>query len=50
LNQLGHACGWLFREAQRPGQMIVMTATEVLKEAFHAGKRHKARLTVGTVT
>jgi hypothetical protein len=34
LNQLGHACGWLFREAQRPGQMIVMTATEVLKEAF----------------
>lgn len=34
LNQLGHACGWLFREAQRPGQMIVMTATEVLTEAF----------------
>ncbi len=34
LNQLGHACGWLFREAQRPGQMIVMTATELLKEAF----------------
>jgi hypothetical protein len=34
LNQLGHACGWLFREAQRPGQMIVMPATEVLKEAF----------------
>ena len=22
LNQLGHACGWLFREAQRPGQMV----------------------------
>ena len=34
LNQLGHACGWLFREAQRPGQMITMVATEVLTEAY----------------
>jgi hypothetical protein len=34
LNQVGHACGWLFREAQRPGQMITMVATEVLKQAY----------------
>jgi len=34
LNQLGHACGWLFREAQRPGQMITMVATDVLTEAY----------------
>lgn len=34
LNQLGHACGWLFRESQRPGQTIVMVATEVLREAY----------------
>jgi hypothetical protein len=34
LNQLGHACGWLFRESQRPGQMIAMVATEGLKEAY----------------
>jgi hypothetical protein len=34
LNQMGHACGWLFRESQRPGQMITMTATDVLKETY----------------
>jgi len=34
LNQLGHACGWLFREAQRPGQMVTMVATDVLSEAY----------------
>ncbi|HPW20030.1 MAG TPA: hypothetical protein PLE61_04370 [Vicinamibacterales bacterium] len=34
LNQLGHACGWLFREAQRPGQTITMAATDVLTEAY----------------
>jgi hypothetical protein len=34
LNQLGQACGWLFREAQRPGQMVTMVAAEVLSEAF----------------
>lgn len=34
LNELGHACGWLFREAQRPGQVITMVATEALREAF----------------
>ena len=34
LNALGRACGWLFREAQRPGQMSVAVATQVLREAF----------------
>jgi hypothetical protein len=34
LNALGRACGWLFREAQRPGQMAVMVASEVLREAY----------------
>ncbi len=34
LNQIGHACGWLFREAQRPGQTITMVATEALTEAY----------------
>src|SRR6185436_620394 len=34
LRALGHACGWLFREAQRPGQMIVMAASQVLREAY----------------
>jgi hypothetical protein len=34
LRGLGHACGWLFREAQRPGQMIVMVASQVLREAY----------------
>jgi hypothetical protein len=34
LNQLGHACGWLFRESQRPGQMIAMVATDVLTGAY----------------
>ncbi len=34
LNQIGHACGWLFREAQRPGQTITMVATEALTESY----------------
>lgn len=34
LNALGRACGWLFREAQRPGQQHVMVATEALRESF----------------
>jgi hypothetical protein len=34
LRALGHACGWLFREAQRPGQMVVMVASHVLREAY----------------
>jgi hypothetical protein len=34
LRALGHACGWLFREAQRPGQMVVMVASRVLREAY----------------
>ena len=34
LNRLGRAGGWLFRESQRPGQMLAMAATEVLKEAY----------------
>jgi hypothetical protein len=31
---LGRACGWLFREAQRPGQMTVMMASRVLTDAY----------------
>ena len=34
LNAFGRACGWLFREAQRPGQQHVMVATQALKEFF----------------
>jgi hypothetical protein len=34
LRALGRACGWLFREAQRPGQMAVMTASRVLTDAY----------------
>ncbi len=34
LNRLGRAAGWLFREAQRPGQTVVAVATEALKQAF----------------
>ncbi len=34
LNRFGRACGWLFREAQRPGQMAVMVAPKVLREAY----------------
>jgi hypothetical protein len=34
LNRFGRACGWLFREAQCPGQMAVMVAPNVLKEAY----------------
>ena len=34
LRRLGRACGWLFREAQRPGQMTVMSASRVLTDAY----------------
>ena len=34
LNQLGRLSGWLFREAQRPGQVTVMVATDVLRHAY----------------
>jgi hypothetical protein len=34
LRKLGRACGWLFREAQRPGQMTVMAASRVLTGAY----------------
>ncbi len=34
LNPLGRAAGWLFREAQRPGQQHVITATEALRTSY----------------
>lgn len=34
LNALGRACGWLFRESQRPGQQTVIVATDALREAY----------------
>ena len=34
LTALGRACGWLFREAQRPGQQHVVVATRALTESF----------------
>lgn len=34
LRALGRASGWLFREAQRPGQVRVVVATRALREAF----------------
>ena len=34
LNPLGRAAGWLFREAQRPGQQHVITATEALRASY----------------
>jgi hypothetical protein len=34
LQALSRACGWLFRESQRPGQMVMMVATQVLSEAY----------------
>ena len=34
LQAVARACGWLFREAQRPGQTVTMVATEVLSEAY----------------
>jgi hypothetical protein len=34
LNALGRAAGWLFRESQRPGQVLVMAATEALRESY----------------
>lgn len=34
LNPLGRAAGWLFREAQRPGQQHVITATGALRASY----------------
>lgn len=34
LNALGRAVGWLFREAQRPGQQHVIVATEALLSSY----------------
>ena len=34
LNPLGRAVGWLFREAQRPGQQHVIAATEALRASY----------------
>jgi hypothetical protein len=34
LNAIGRASGWLFREAQRPGQQWVGVATDVLRQAY----------------
>jgi hypothetical protein len=34
LAKLGRACGWLFRESTRPGQVRVFDATARLREAF----------------
>lgn len=34
LRSLGRAAGWLFREAQRPGQVFVMVGTEALRESY----------------
>ena len=34
LNKLGRAAGWLFREAQRPGQQTVMVASEALQAGY----------------
>lgn len=34
LNAIGRLAGWLFREAQRPGQVSVMTATEALRSCY----------------
>lgn len=34
LQAVARACGWLFREAQRPGQTVTMVATGVLSEAY----------------
>ncbi len=34
LNAFGRACGWLFREAQRPGQVRVMDAAAALRNSY----------------
>ena len=34
LHALGRACGWLFRESTRPGQVRVFDATQRLRDAF----------------
>lgn len=34
LNAAGRACGWLFRESRRPGQVVVMSAADALRTAY----------------
>ena len=34
LRAFGRACGWIFRESQRPGQDTALVATETLRESF----------------
>ncbi len=34
LNALGRGCGWLFREAHRPGQISVIDASAALRESY----------------
>ncbi len=34
LQAVGRACGWLFREAHRPGQTVVMSAARQLTESY----------------
>ncbi|MFH1434511.1 MAG: hypothetical protein ABIJ56_02225 [Pseudomonadota bacterium] len=34
LRAFGRACGWLFRESQRPGQVTVIDASGALRESF----------------
>jgi hypothetical protein len=34
LNAMGRACGWLFREAQRPGTQALVVASEALRDAY----------------
>ena len=34
LNKLGRLTGWLFREAQRPGQLTVMVGTDALRQVY----------------
>jgi hypothetical protein len=46
LRALGRTCGWLFREAQRPGQFCVMDATYALTRmyAFPTDEVHQQHL------
>lgn len=34
LQMFGRACGWLFRESNRPGQQVVATATSLLRDLW----------------
>ncbi len=46
LNAVGRACGWLFRESRRPGQVVVMSAAEALRNShtFPAEDARQAHL------